>query len=121
MAAKVKLLATIAAAVALASTPSAKCQSSIQTNPSTAVTGGDAYYKGQGVPQSYARAAYWYEKAAKQGDADAPFNLGASYYNGPNPVRHRNSPATHDHRLKKYGLEPFVSKSALKAPSPVCA
>ena len=30
---------------------------------------GTMYYNGQGVPQDYAQAAYWYRKAADQGDA----------------------------------------------------
>jgi len=40
------------------------------------------YHKGQGVDQSYERAAEYYEPAARQGHTDAQFNLGALYANG---------------------------------------
>ena len=40
------------------------------------------YEDGQGVDQSYERAAEYYEAAARQGYADAQFNLGALYANG---------------------------------------
>lgn len=43
---------------------------------------GIAYYYGQGVPQNYVRAAYWFEKAADQGDAEAEFGLGIDYFVG---------------------------------------
>ena len=41
---------------------------------------GVMYYHGQGVPQSYVKAAQWHRKAAEQGYADAQLNLGAMYY-----------------------------------------
>ena len=34
------------------------------------------------MPRSYAKANYWYKKAAEQGDADAENNLGNAYSNG---------------------------------------
>ena len=34
------------------------------------------YANGQGVPQDDKAAAQWYTRAAKQGDADAQYNLG---------------------------------------------
>ena len=37
---------------------------------------------GEGVRQDYSKAAQWFEKAARQGDSVAQFNLGAMYYNG---------------------------------------
>ena len=40
------------------------------------------YYYGKGVPQDYSAAAYWFEKAAAQGDAAAENNLGLAYYYG---------------------------------------
>jgi len=40
------------------------------------------YYHGQGVDQSYERAAEYYETAARQGHANAQFNLGLFYANG---------------------------------------
>ena len=43
---------------------------------------GNAYYSGKGVPQSYAKAVYWYKKSAAQGDAIAEDNLGYAYYYG---------------------------------------
>jgi TPR repeat protein len=36
------------------------------------------YCNGQGVPQNYAQAAFWWRKAAEQGDDQAQFNLGLS-------------------------------------------
>lgn len=43
---------------------------------------GDFYDHGKGVPQSYAKAVYWYRKAAKQREAIAEYRLGNSYYHG---------------------------------------
>ena len=40
---------------------------------------GLSYQEGHGVPQSYAKAVYWFRKAALQGDARAEFNLGLFY------------------------------------------
>lgn len=43
---------------------------------------GVCYYNGQGIPQSYEKAVYWYTKTAEQWYADAQNNLGCCYYNG---------------------------------------
>jgi TPR repeat protein len=43
---------------------------------------GHLYDNGLGVPQDYAKAAQWYEKAAVQGDMKAQYHLGALYENG---------------------------------------
>jgi TPR repeat protein len=43
---------------------------------------GLAYGTGQGVSEDNTKAAEWYEKAAKQGDADAQYELGSLYFNG---------------------------------------
>ena len=40
---------------------------------------GYMYYVGDGVPQSFAEARKWYEKAAVQGDKDAQYNLAVAY------------------------------------------
>jgi uncharacterized protein len=40
------------------------------------------YYKGQGVAQDYKQAAFWYQKAADQGNANGQYNLGVMYDNG---------------------------------------
>ena len=40
---------------------------------------GVMYRKGQGVPQDYEKAVYWYTKAAEQGLAEAQNNLGVMY------------------------------------------
>ena len=41
------------------------------------------YHRGEdGLPQDPAKAAYWYEKSAKQGFAPAEFNLGVDYHRG---------------------------------------
>jgi TPR repeat protein len=43
---------------------------------------GCCYYLGDGVSQSYERAAELWKQAAAQGDANAQFSLGVLYYNG---------------------------------------
>ena len=43
---------------------------------------GVCYKDGQGCEQSYERAAEWFEKAARQGYADAQVNLGVLYCDG---------------------------------------
>ena len=43
---------------------------------------GAMYGQGQGGAQDYSKAREWYEKAAKQGNADAQFNLGFLYDEG---------------------------------------
>ena len=43
---------------------------------------GVLYAKGLGVPQNYAKARQWFEKAAVQGDAEAQYNLGFLYHKG---------------------------------------
>ena len=40
------------------------------------------YARGNGVEQSYSKAAYWYEKAANQNIVEAQFNLANYYENG---------------------------------------
>ncbi|MFO6298316.1 tetratricopeptide repeat protein [Rahnella selenatireducens] len=40
---------------------------------------GLAYGTGNGMQKNYTKARYWYEKAAKQGFAEAQFNLGLLY------------------------------------------
>ena len=44
---------------------------------------GSYYYLGSnGVEQSYSKAAYWYERAAEQGDSDAQCKIGFCYNEG---------------------------------------
>ena len=43
---------------------------------------GECLYYGEGVPQDYKKAFYWYEKAANSGDSDAQFGLGLMYHYG---------------------------------------
>jgi len=43
---------------------------------------GTLYFKGWGVPQDYAKARQWWEKAAAQGRASAQNDLGLLYANG---------------------------------------
>ena len=40
---------------------------------------GYLYYAGEGVPQDYERAVFWYGKAAVQGNRDAQYNLAVAY------------------------------------------
>lgn len=37
------------------------------------------YEKGQGVPQNYSEATYWYRRSAEQGDPGAQYNLSIMY------------------------------------------
>ena len=43
---------------------------------------GVLYNNGQGVPRDYAQAAFWYRKAADQGNAEAQFALALVYETG---------------------------------------
>ena len=43
---------------------------------------GVMYYEGDGVPQDFAEARRWFEKAAAQGNAEAQYNLGVMHENG---------------------------------------
>ena len=43
---------------------------------------GEIFFFGEGQPQDYEKAAYWYQKAALQGIAIAQFNLGLYYFKG---------------------------------------
>ncbi len=78
---KLELAATLAIA-ALALSGTARSQVSAQAPPSAELARGYAYATGWGVSQSYAKVAYWWEKAATQGYADAQYNLGISYLKG---------------------------------------
>ena len=40
---------------------------------------GNMYYNGEGVPQDYKKAVYWYQKSAEQGCANAQCLLGGMY------------------------------------------
>jgi len=43
---------------------------------------GVMYFKGEGVPQSYPNAVFWYRHAAWQGDASAQLEFGVMCYKG---------------------------------------
>ena len=43
---------------------------------------GVCYEQGDGVPQDYRQAAFWYTRASQQGNAKAMYNLGVLHYNG---------------------------------------
>ncbi|MFM7083669.1 MAG: tetratricopeptide repeat protein [Hyphomicrobium sp.] len=43
---------------------------------------GQMYQTGNGVPQSYDEAAYWYQSAARQGHPEAQYNLGRLFAMG---------------------------------------
>jgi len=59
---------------------------------------GAMYEEGLGVNQDFARAAYWYLKAADQGHASAQNNIGSLYYNGTGVFRNKKK-AKHWHTL----------------------
>jgi len=52
------------------------------TNASEQTMIGESYQYGEGVPKDMEKAAYWYQKAAEQGYANAQNNLGILYENG---------------------------------------
>ena len=79
---KILLLLFIAiAGVSTLVTPKARAMSAAKEN-----NLGNAYYYGRGygkgVPQSYAKADYWYKKSAEHGYLNAELNLGFAYSNG---------------------------------------
>jgi TPR repeat protein len=67
-----------------------KLLGSSEPNPLTGMLGnalaqynlGDLYYHGQGVPQNYEMAKYWFGQSAAQNNADAQNGLGVLYYYG---------------------------------------
>ena len=40
------------------------------------------YYRGEGLPQDYEKAALWYRRAAERGDVDAQLNIGLMHAQG---------------------------------------
>lgn len=68
---------------------------------------------GEGIDFDYNTTAYWYDKAAKQGDAEAQYNLGMLYYHGkyiaqdytkaepPRVCRRLNAPREYDNENTK--------------------
>lgn len=61
---------------------SVRAPQSVQDSPAALANLGLQYYNGQGVPQDYATARQWWEKAAAQGDVSAQYNLGVLYAEG---------------------------------------
>jgi TPR repeat protein len=45
------------------------------------------FYEGQDVPQDYAEAVQWFQKAAEQGDGDSQLKMGVMYTNGQGVVQ----------------------------------
>ena len=88
---KTRLLGCIAAALlatgALAQNNDVDIEKTVKTTHLLAEQGeadaqynlGDCYYNGNGVEQSYSKAAKWYRLAAEQGHAKAQYNLGVCY------------------------------------------
>ena len=56
------------------------------------------YFEGQGVPQDDKEAFKWYRLAAKQGQVEAQYNLGAMYFKG------QGVPQDYKEALKWYRL-----------------
>jgi len=67
------------------------------------------YDKGSGVPQSDAKALYWYSRAAERGDPRAQYNLALMYMNG------QGVPP--DYVRAYYWLSMAIVRGDLKAPS----
>ena len=53
-----------------------------QGDPGAQTSLGFLYAKGLGLPQDYAKARGWFEKAAAQGEPEAQYNLGFLYHKG---------------------------------------
>lgn len=69
------------------------------------------YKEGKGVAKDYAKAVYWFTKAAKLGDVDAQHNLAACYYAGDGVEQDYSEAlywwkkaAAHDHPYAMYNL-----------------
>lgn len=58
------------------------CLKAVQGDAVSQVDLGDIYYNGNGVPRSYEKAAYWFEKSAAKGYDRAQNNLGLLYLFG---------------------------------------
>ena len=80
------------------------------------------YGKG-GLPQDLAKAAYWYEKSAKQGYARAEFNLGIDYYKGEDGLPQNPDKAGYWFRkAAAQGLKPAIAAlQRLQHPPPQVA
>ena len=80
------------------------------------------YGKG-GLPQDPAKAAYWYEKSAKQGYARAEFNLGIDYYKGEDGLPQNPDKAGYWFRkAAAQGLKPAIAAlQRLQHPPPQVA
>lgn len=71
------------------------------------------YYFGYGVPKSLEKAAYWFKKAAEQGDAGAQYSLGACYYLGYGVPKSREKAVYWYKKAAEQGLQ--EAKDALRA------
>jgi septal ring-binding cell division protein DamX len=91
---------------------------------------GNAYNKGQGVPQDDVQAAYWWQKAAEQGMPNAAYNLGIQYMYGRGvpmdyelAIKHLQFAAARGHQaarktLLAWGIEiPKIAYASDRAPS----
>jgi len=65
---------------------------------------GNAYAKGDGVPQDDAEAVNWYRKAAEQGHAEAQFNLGLRYANGKGVLKNKTEAMEWYRKAAEQGL-----------------
>ena len=64
-------------------------------------------YKGEGVPQNYKDAKYWYEKAAEQGNVMARYNLALMYYKGEGIEK--------DYKKARYWFERLAEQGRVEA------
>ena len=76
------LLAALLALALLAALPLAVCAEDAGMTPEDMYQRGLAYYKGDGVEQSYELALQWFQKAADLGYDMAMYYLGVMYENG---------------------------------------
>ena len=68
------------------------------------------YYNGEGIPQNYAKAVEWYQKAADQGDAVAQFNLGFCYENGQGVYKSKKEALKWYQKAADQGYEDAIDK-----------
>ncbi len=77
----------------------------ILRNPDQLFNHGMKYYQGQErLPQSYKKAAHWFEKAAEQGNVNAQLKLGMMYTQGKGVLKDSKEAA---HWFKKAALQGY--------------
>ena len=78
---------------------------------------GRSYYGSRSAVQNYARAVYWFTKAAEQGFANAQFSLGNCYYNGKGVTQDYAKAFYWFTKAVEQGLRTYKKKKQGKSPA----